>query len=194
MWRGGTNGAALSHRCLTCSDLRTFHKAYPYFWGVFLKVERSKSKMSKVLGPQHQTCNSAPSINHTPRCIDPKCTPHAGVLLLPGVPCQCAGRTWNYSDRSMKRWETFGVFPTGRRMLRSGHVYQFPLDGLNPSATLTWSRNSCDTFTLGTERYRGTSLIRKCNPLGPYRRPMPRVLGGSWGGWRFLMGEVPQYV
>ena len=25
--------------------------------------------------------------------------------------------------------------------------------------------------------YRGTSLIRKCTPLGPYRRPVPRVLG-----------------
>ena len=27
--------------------------------------------------------------------------------------------------------------------------------------------------------YRGTSLTRKRNPLGPYRKPMPRVLGGS---------------
>ena len=27
--------------------------------------------------------------------------------------------------------------------------------------------------------YRGTSLTRKRTPLGPYRRPMPRVLGGS---------------
>jgi len=27
-------------------------------------------------------------------------------------------------------------------------------------------------------RYRGTSLIRKRTPLGPYRRPMSRVLGG----------------
>jgi len=27
--------------------------------------------------------------------------------------------------------------------------------------------------------YRVTSLIRKRTPLGPYRRPMPRVLGGS---------------
>ena len=27
--------------------------------------------------------------------------------------------------------------------------------------------------------YRGTSLIRNRTPLGPYRRPMPRVLGGS---------------
>jgi len=27
-------------------------------------------------------------------------------------------------------------------------------------------------------------------PLGPYRRPMPRVPGGSYAGGRFLMGEV----
>jgi len=27
--------------------------------------------------------------------------------------------------------------------------------------------------------YRGTSPTRKRTPLGPYRRPMPRVLGGS---------------
>jgi len=30
-----------------------------------------------------------------------------------------------------------------------------------------------------SERYRGTSLIRKRTLLGPYRRPMPRVLWGS---------------
>ena len=39
--------------------------------------------------------------------------------------------------------------------------------------------------------YRGISLIRKRTPPGPFRRPMPRVLGGSQGGGRFLMGEVP---
>ena len=27
--------------------------------------------------------------------------------------------------------------------------------------------------------YRGTSLTRKRNLLGPYHRPVPRVLGGS---------------
>ena len=26
--------------------------------------------------------------------------------------------------------------------------------------------------------YRGTSLIRNFPPVGPYRRPVPRVLGG----------------
>ena len=39
--------------------------------------------------------------------------------------------------------------------------------------------------------YRGTSLARKRSPLEPYRRLMPRVLGGFYGGGRFLMGEVP---
>ena len=29
---------------------------------------------------------------------------------------------------------------------------------------------------------------------GPYRRPMSRVLGGSYGGKRFLMSEVPMYT
>ena len=39
--------------------------------------------------------------------------------------------------------------------------------------------------------YRATSRTRKRTPLGPYRRPMPRVLGGSVGGGRFFMSEVP---
>ena len=39
--------------------------------------------------------------------------------------------------------------------------------------------------------YRVTSLIRKRTLPGPYRRLTPRVIGGSWGGGRFLMGEVP---
>ena len=42
--------------------------------------------------------------------------------------------------------------------------------------------------------YRGTSPIRKRTPLGPYRRTIPRALWGSWGGGRFLMGEVPLYT
>ena len=33
-------------------------------------------------------------------------------------------------------------------------------------------------YTLHPTPYRGTSPIRKCNPLGPYRRPVHRVLGG----------------
>ena len=39
----------------------------------------------------------------------------------------------------------------------------------------------------------GPLLPRKRIPLGIYRRPTPRVLGGSKGSGRFLMGEVPLY-
>ena len=42
--------------------------------------------------------------------------------------------------------------------------------------------------------YRGSSLTRKRTPLGPYRRPMPRVLGGSQVGGNSLMGAVPLYA
>ena len=40
---------------------------------------------------------------------------------------------------------------------------------------------STDT-AVSEQDYRGTSLTRPRPPLGPYRRPMPRVLGGSYGG------------
>ena len=41
--------------------------------------------------------------------------------------------------------------------------------------------------------YRGALLIRKRTPLGPYRRPVHRVLLWSQEGGRFLMIEVPLY-
>ena len=40
--------------------------------------------------------------------------------------------------------------------------------------------------------YRGTSLTRKGTTLGPYRRPMPRVLGGSQGAERLLCDAAPR--
>ena len=42
--------------------------------------------------------------------------------------------------------------------------------------------------------YRGISLIRNRLLLGPYSSPVPRGLGWSWGGARFLMSEVPLYT
>ena len=37
--------------------------------------------------------------------------------------------------------------------------------------------------------YRGTSLIRKCHPLGPYSRTMLRSYGGPRGGGDIFMSE-----
>ena len=39
--------------------------------------------------------------------------------------------------------------------------------------------------TFPSSMCRGTSLIRKCTPLGPNRRPMPRVVGE----WAFSYGR-----
>ena len=53
-------------------------------------------------------------------------------------------------------------------------------------------RGGQEAFPQGAHNsYRGTSLIRKRTSLGPYRRPLPRVLGGFQAGGCFLMGEVP---
>ena len=49
--------------------------------------------------------------------------------------------------------------------------------------------SSFATDVVKQKRYRDTSFIRKRLALGTYCRPMPRVLGGSEGGWRFFMGE-----
>jgi len=40
-------------------------------------------------------------------------------------------------------------------------------------------------------RYRGTSLIRNCLPLGTYSSICLGPYGGPWGGWGGLMSEVP---
>ena len=39
--------------------------------------------------------------------------------------------------------------------------------------------------------YRGTGLIRNRPTLGPYQRPMPRVLGGTQGAGRFSWVKYP---
>ena len=52
------------------------------------------------------------------------------------------------------------------------------------------NRPLCNVFQ-DAFHYNGTSRTRKRTPLGPYRRPMPRVLGRSYGWWRFLISEVP---
>ena len=55
----------------------------------------------------------------------------------------------------------------------------------------TIPRTKMDELVTHAENpYLGTLLTRKRTHLGPFHRPMPRVLGGSQGGGRFLMGEV----
>ena len=64
-----------------------------------------------------------------------------------------------------------------------------------PVRLLTYKRRSQQTVDsscwLLTNRdcFSYTSLERKRTPLGPYRRPIPRVQGGSWGGGAFSYGR-----
>ena len=40
----------------------------------------------------------------------------------------------------------------------------------------------------------GYLAYKKTHPLGPYCRPMPRVLGKSWGSGHFVMGKASLYI
>ena len=62
-----------------------------------------------------------------------------------------------------------------------------PLEG---GGGLEGSEGALSPFT-HKPNYKGTSLIRKRTPLGPYSRTLPRFLWGSLRGGRFLMSEVP---
>jgi len=46
----------------------------------------------------------------------------------------------------------------------------------------TTSLGALISHRIGGGAYRGTSLIRKRHPVGPYSRTMPRLLWRSWGG------------
>ena len=73
--------------------------------------------------------------------------------------------------------------------LTPGHLSGRSLPVRLPS--IPWSLGVLEVYYSSLERpfeimYRGTSLIRKRLPLAPYRRPMPRNLGGSRGVGVFL--------
>ena len=44
---------------------------------------------------------------------------------------------------------------------------------------------------MGMDEIQGYLTYEETHPLGLYRRPTPRVLGGSYGAGCFLVGEVP---
>ena len=62
-----------------------------------------------------------------------------------------------------------------------------------PSSRGTASDAACFACVQGSgvQGYKGTSLIRKDLPLGPYCRPMPRILPWSYGVGVFLWLRYP---
>ena len=56
----------------------------------------------------------------------------------------------------------------------------------SPAATPQSHQGSCAYTVVYGRPCRGTSLIRKPHPVGPYSRTMPRALWWSGGGYCFL--------
>ena len=56
---------------------------------------------------------------------------------------------------------------------------QRPESGFDCLVCSMFAQKRAVTTPGGAGRVQGTSLTRKRTPLGPYCRPMPRVLGGS---------------
>jgi len=73
-------------------------------------------------------------------------------------------------SKGSRKWKVAGF-----RNKRGGHGETFRAGGMEEEEE-EWG-NRGDEGCLSA--YRGTSLIRKHTPLGPYHRPMPRVLGES---------------
>jgi hypothetical protein len=73
----------------------------------------------------------------------------------------------------MLRWT--GLAPWEFELLFPGSLTFKEGEDANRSARVPVSHKLC---VLGNS-YMGTSLARKRTPLGSYRKPIPRVLGGS---------------
>ena len=63
-----------------------------------------------------------------------------------------------------------------RELTDQSHVDMRVVCGTIPS---TLEQKRAQSHQIGEAKYRGTSLIRKRLPLGPYSRPMPRALWWS---------------
>ena len=74
--------------------------------------------------------------------------------------------------------------------VQEGYLVYQAVEGSRFSVTVNSHHALSSTGARPSRPFRGTSLAITPPPLGPYRRHMPRVLGGSVGG-RFLTGEVP---
>jgi hypothetical protein len=106
-------------------------------------------------------------------------TPHnlasLGVLRaqIPGV-WGCSSPHWHGGSFRPPTVPRFCVWPTVGAHEPNCHLR-------DRAAALLWGRGGreiAERIVGPAALYRGTSLTRQRIPLGPYRRPMPRVLGG----------------
>ena len=70
--------------------------------------------------------------------------------------------------------------PVGRRVHKTSRARNARrMGGAHERTGVPHSQENAQGCLTFTKTHRGTSLTRKRTPLGPYRRPVPRVLWGS---------------
>ena len=110
----------------------------------------------------------------------------ASTVLYVPYRSHCSGSTALY--RADASWNTSelsgGVRPPTSRQRAS--FQRVNLHEIVPSyeraGHLSRERLQTACYLSAQRRYRGTSLMKKRPPLGPYRRAMPRALWWSYGG------------
>ena len=121
-----------------------------------------------------------------------------GVGLFLWARYPCIQKHWQVAQEKFSGAGRLGTLSSHTR--RRGHIrFRLPFQirftctvalPLSPEKRSDARQPRAGTCTM-LPLYRGTSLSRKLSPLGPYRRPMPRVLGGSWGVRVLLWARYP---
>jgi len=101
--------------------------------------------------------------------------------------CLC----WNRSSHTMLKIQTWQYV---KQSLNQAYVHSTRIEGCpyyTPHAPPEKGTAKHGRLPTVRSEWKGrTSPTRKRTPTGPYRRPLPRVLGGVPGGWAFSCNGV----
>ena len=124
----------------------------------------------------------------------PLSCPQGGSALLGGVGTRA--EPLHFEDQLLSARLGSHPTPSGVPFLLTNSIWAHPIGKTSPPPHrplhnrprfifATWkgrARSRCTSSISSCAQiwgWIGTSFTRKCTPLGPYRRPMSRVLGGS---------------
>ena len=159
--RAGELNAIRKHKCFLCSPF--------YVKGVSLGQVGGKLK------PKGPAGDSLPAAAFTARAMKgPRHRPTVGSLGVRFLMSEVPLYTRPHQPKTP---------PAARVSFRDRYSYEPGIRASPPNQ----SRGDDAPYSLAMlDRYRGTSLIRKCHPLGPCSTTVPRTLCWPYGCGRFL--------
>ena len=121
-----------------------------------------------------------------------------GTPCRPHMPESVAAPSWQrHSTRSALVLQAYRLCNNVQAYRLCNNVQAYRLCMLVLQESPIWQRHSIrsalvlQAYRLCITKRTAVPHIRKRNPLGPYWRPTPRVLGGSSGGRRSLWARYP---